>query len=362
MAIIKSLYNVGSAINRNARKIAGNTIDIAATAARKSNLPVLSTLASKDLGVSELFAGGNTVNSGSVPYLIGGMRTTTPSNSPTADTSTSGGLKQITLGASADGSSGGSGGTTDADAQRAAIEEARQRYMDYYNSQKDYAGRQLAANEQNINDLRTQAGLQAKASKDTLGKQNLQYQANINKQAQGAGLYDSSARVGAIGEQQQAFEDALNTLNTNEAAYYKNLDNQLTTLRDNYAMNMRELDISQFDKIQEFNDAITTLDEKIAANRAAAANASATAQSEFYKYLSQLPDLLDNVAPDMEGQVIQSFAEQYGADPRAVQQRVDISRAIKYLRASDTDSVTKKMAAETLRSLGIDPTIYGYSQ
>lgn len=358
MAILNSLYKTAS---KNARKVVGNAVDIAATAARKSNLPVLSTLASTDLGYSERLAGGDTVFSGSVPYLVGGMRTTTPSsNAPAPAADTSGGLRPITLGTTSDGSGGGTG-SGDTDAQRAEIEAARQRYLDYFNSQKGYLNKQLTTNEEDIANLRNQASIQAKASRDTLGKQNNQYQANINRQAQAAGLYDSSARVGAIGEQQQTFEDSLNTLNTNEAAYYQNLDTQLTNLRDNYAMSMQELDISQYDKIQEFDDAIRTLDDKIAANRSAAAEASSKAQSEFYNYLSQLPDLLESVSPDMESSIITDFANQYGADPTAVQQRVDIAKSIKYIRSADTDPTTKKTAADTLRSFGIDPALYGYT-
>lgn len=314
------------------------------------------------------------------------------------------------------------------DAEKAAIQAARDRYMQYYAAQKaemdrqlamslgqlggqrDELGRQFGTQSGQISDSRAAAGRDAAAGRTTLsaqdeeikamlGDQNITGQADINRRTQASGIFDSSARVGAIGQTQKSYEtgvekqnklfnDALTSLNTKESDYYKNLDFQLNELKSQYDSQQRqleadeadlrakaaysgeEMEYSNFDKIQQFDDAQRQLDAQIASLRQEAVNKANTQRSnlqrnrqgeniDFFKDIASISNSLQGFALEDIGQVSTSIAQQYGTDGNAVFQRVVISQAPGVFQG--TDANRKREFANLLIQWGLDPKNYGYA-
>lgn len=275
---------------------------------------------------------------------------------------------------------GGGGGLTSADndviaLQRRAIADARARlkgragrYLDYFKAQSGELDRQLGSEKTAIAEARAKAGKEATKTRGTLGTQNEQSQADVNKRAQASGIFDSSARHSAIGVQQKAFEEAIGTLNDNEKEYYTKLDRELGDLKARYSLAKQNIEISEADteddiaeKMLAFEQAERDIDARIAQIRASAVSAASrrtSATGDFFSDLSRVTSDLYNMPTQFQTAAIQGLSQQYNLPQDQVEQYYDVSRAIRDLQSSQDPNVRKRAQA-ILRQNDIDPSQYG---
>lgn len=302
--------------------------------------------------------------------LVGAAQQRGQTQGPVQGPTNTGGGGLIPLGQPQVGGSGGYS-SSEVSAQQKAIADARQAFMNraarygtYFDAQSAELERQKIAEQQAVTDARASAGKSAAEGRNSLGSQNTNQQAGINKGAQASGIFDSSARIGAIQETQGAFDTALGQLNDQEKQYYGQLDKQLTDTLAQYNLQKMNMDISKADTAQEIQDKLAAFDQaerditnQITSLRQSAVGAAQKRQTEFYTYLGKLSDTLGSMTPDAQNQAITSFSEQYGVNPDAVRQQLSFQGALRDLRGSDANA--KNAARQYLISLNINPADYG---